>query len=146
MHAKSYSISLVLTFAMLLGGSCFLSTVSPAQSIKSAPYEIAPMPKPMHKMAGETACSYFTSNTYTGATRVAFSYYPDSSKKAVKQDENAHVENVTVVISNNAVPTGSMVGMDDNRQWLWELDMSQETYNQNQACLPKVSAPATAAK
>jgi hypothetical protein len=146
MHAKFYLVNLALIFAMILGGSCFLSTASDAQSIKSAPYEIAPMPKPMHKMAGETACPYFTANTYTGATRVAFSYYSDSTKKTSKQDENAHIENVTVVISNNAVPTGSMVGMDDNRQWLWELDMSQETYKENQACLPKIAAPATAAK
>jgi hypothetical protein len=144
MHAKSCSFtSLVLTFAMIPGASFLLSTVSGAQSIKSAPYEIAPMPKPAHKMSGETSCPYFTSNTYTGAPRVAFSYYADSSKKTARQDENAHVENITVVISNNDVPTGSMVGMNDNQQWLWELDMSQETYNQNAACLPKVSAPAT---
>lgn len=146
MHVQSCSFSKVLTFAMILGGICLLATVSQAQSIKSAPYEIAPMPKPAHKMAGETACPYFTANTYTGASRVAFSYYADPSKKPAKQDENAHVENVTVVISSNTVPTASMVGMDDNRQWLWELAMSADTYSANQACLPKISAPAAAAK
>jgi hypothetical protein len=127
---------------MTVGASCLFPAVSGAQSIKSAPYEIAPMPKPVHKMTGETSCPYFTSNTYTGTARVAFSYYTDSAKKTAKQDENAHVENVTVVISTNDVPTGSMVGMNDNQQWLWELDMSQETYNQNSACLPKVTAAA----
>jgi len=148
MHAKFRPFSKVLTFAMILGASCLLSTASRAQSIsiKSAPYEVAPMPKPTHKMAGETACPYFTANTYTGAARVAFSYYADPAKKPAKQDENAHVENVTVVIGNNAVPTASMVGMDDNRQWLWELAMSQETYSANQACLPKVATPTPAAK
>jgi len=147
MHAKFCPFSKVLTFAMILGGTCLLSTASQAQSIaiKSAPYEVAPMPKPMHKMAGETACPYFTANTYTGAPRVAFSYYADPAKKPAKQDENAHVENVTVVIGTNTVPTASMVGMDDNRQWLWELAMSPDTYNANQACLPKATAP-TAAK
>jgi hypothetical protein len=143
MHAKTCSFtSLVLPFAMILGASCLFSTASGAQSIKSAPYEIAPMPKPAHKMSGETACPYFTANTYTGSSRVSFSYYTDSTKKTAKQDENAHVENITVVISSNAVPTGSMVGMNDSQQWLWELDMDQDTYNQNAACLPKVSAPA----
>jgi hypothetical protein len=146
MKANSSLLSLILMPAMILGCSAILPTASQAQEIMSAPYEVAPMPRPLHKMAGELACPYFMWNNYTGTSRAVFKYIPDPSKSADKQEESARFENLTVVIASNNVPTARMTGEDDYGHTNWQLSMSQGTYDENKACLPKPAAPATPAK
>jgi hypothetical protein len=146
MKANSSLLSLFLMPALVFGCSVILPTASGAQEVMSAPYDIAPMPRPLHKMTGEQACPYFMWNNYTGSSRAVFKYIPDPSKSAEKQEESARFENLTVVISSNNVPTARMTGEDDYGHTNWQLAMSQSTYDENKACLPKPAAPTTPAK
>ena len=146
MKANDSLLSLILMPAMILGCSAVLPTASHAQEVMSAPYDVAPMPRPLHKMSGEVACPYFMWNNYTGSPRAVFKYIPDSSKSAEKQEESARFENLTVLIASNNVPTARMTGEDDNGHTNWQLAMSQGTYDENKACLPKPATPAAPAK
>jgi len=137
---------LFLMSALILGCSALLPTASHAQEVMSAPYDIAPMPRPIHKMSGEQACPYFMWNNYTGSSRAVFKYIPDPAKPADKQEESALFVNLSVVIASNNVPTARMTGEDDYGHTNWQLSMSQSTYDENKACLPKATAPTTPAK
>ena len=85
----------------------------------------------------ERQCEYFLWTKLGGdAQRVSFSYVlPDG-----KTDGDApRIENVTIVITpGKDVPTARIMGTDDYRRTLWQLEMAQGTYDLNQRCLSGV--------
>jgi hypothetical protein len=142
MKANSSFPGLFLMSALILGCSAILPTASRAQEVISAPYEVTPMPRPLRKMQGELACPYFMWNNYTGSSRAVFRYITAPGNAASRQEESTRFENLSVVITSNDVPTARMLGEDDYGHMNWQLAMSQRTYDENKACLPKAATPA----
>jgi len=85
----------------------------------------------------ERQCEYFLWTKLGGdAQRVSFSYMlPDG-----KTDGDApRIENVTIVITpGKDVPTARILGTDDNRRTLWQLEMAPGAYGVNERCLSEV--------
>jgi hypothetical protein len=85
----------------------------------------------------ERQCEYFLWTKLGGdAQRVSFSYVlPDG-----KTDGDApRIENVSIVLTpGKDVPTARIMGTDDYRRTLWQLEMAQGTYDLNQRCLSGV--------
>lgn len=86
----------------------------------------------------ERRCDYFLWTKLGGTVqRVSFSYTrPDG-----KTDSDApRIENVNIVINQAAkVPTARILGEDDYRRTLWQLEMARDDYEANQRCLSGIT-------
>ena len=86
----------------------------------------------------ERRCDYFLWTKLGGdAQRISFSYVrPDG-----KADSDApRLQNVTIVInSSSKTPTARIIGEDDNRRTLWQLEMAPEDYESIRRCLTGIS-------
>jgi hypothetical protein len=86
----------------------------------------------------ERRCDYFLWTKLGGdAQRISFSYVrPDG-----KADSDApRLQNVTIVLNSaTKVPTARIIGEDDNRRTLWQLEMAPDDYEINKRCLTGIS-------
>ena len=93
----------------------------------------------------ERQCEYFLWTKLGGdAQRTSFSYVlPDG-----KTDSDApRIENVTIVISaGKDVPLARILGTDENRRTLWQLEMAPGAYDLNQRCLSGITISKGAGK
>ena len=93
----------------------------------------------------ERQCDYFLWTKLGGdAQRTSFSYVlPDG-----KTDSDApRIENVTIVISaGKDVPLARILGTDENRRTLWQLEMGPGVYDLNQRCLSGITISKGAGK
>jgi hypothetical protein len=97
-------------------------------------FTLTPLPKPVSLMPGERSCPFFLwTKAFTSEQRISFNYVD----KAGKTTSNIPVlANVTIVIdSKYSVPVATT---DSPLEWndqVWEIDLSQDTYDANARCL-----------
>jgi len=97
-------------------------------------FKLAPLPKPASLMPGELACPFFLwTKDFTPKQRINFNYV---DKAGMTMSNTPVLANVTIIIdSKDGVPvatTDSPMGSNDK---VWEINMSQDTYNANAKCL-----------
>jgi hypothetical protein len=101
-------------------------------------FKLAAFPKPASLMPGEHSCPFFFwTKDFTSEQRISFNY---ADKAGMATSNTPVLANVTIVIdSKDSVPvatTDSPMGLNDK---VWEIDMSQDTYNANAKCLEGIS-------
>ena len=101
-------------------------------------FTLTPFPKPASLMPGERSCPFFFwSKDFTPEQRISFNYVDNAGKT---MSNTPVLANVTIIIdSKDSVPvatTDSPLSSDDK---VWEIGMSQSTYDANATCLEGVS-------
>jgi hypothetical protein len=96
------------------------------------------LPKPASLMSGELACPFFFwTKDFTPEQRILFNYVDNAGMTI---SNTPVLANVTIIIdSKDSVPvatTDSPLGSNDK---VWEINMSQDTYNANAKCLEGIS-------
>ncbi len=100
-------------------------------------FNLAPFPKPALLMPGEHSCPFFLwTKDFTPDQRISFNYVDQDGKT---MSNTPVLANVTIVIdSKDSVP----VAMNDSSlnlvEKVWQISMSQQTYNANAHCLEGV--------
>jgi hypothetical protein len=101
-------------------------------------FTLTTFPKPASLMPGERPCPFFLwTKDFTSEQRISFNY---ADKAGMATSNTPVLANVMIVIdSKDSVPvatTDSPMGLNDK---VWEIDMSQDTYNANAKCLEGIS-------
>ena len=101
-------------------------------------FNLTPFPKPASLMPGERSCPFFLwTKDFTPEQRISFNYV---DKAGMTTSNTPVVANVTIIIdSKDSIPvatTDSSLGSVDK---VWEINMSQDTYNANAKCLGGIS-------
>jgi hypothetical protein len=101
-------------------------------------FTLTPLPKPASLMPGELACPFFLwTKDFTPEQRISFNYV---DKAGMTMSNTPVLANVTIIIdSKDSIPvatTDSSLGSVDK---VWEINMSQDTYNANAKCLGGIS-------
>jgi hypothetical protein len=101
-------------------------------------FTLTPFPKPASLMPGERSCPFFFwTKDFTSEQRISFNY---ADKAGIATSNTPVLANVTIVIdSKDRVPvatTVSPMGLNDK---VWEINISQDTYNANAKCLEGIS-------
>ncbi len=134
------SFAFALVLAMLAGALPMILAHGQAtpKVVLQSQFKLTPFPKPASLMPGELACPFFLwTKDFTPEQRLSFNYV----EKAGTTTSNTPVlTNVTIIIdSKDSVPvatTDSPLGSDYK---VWEINMSQDTYNANAKCLKGIS-------
>jgi hypothetical protein len=97
-------------------------------------FALTPFSKPASLMPGERSCPFFFwTKAFTSEQRISFNYV---DKAGMTMSNTPVLANVTIIIdSKDGVPvatTDSPMGSNDK---VWEINMSQDTYNANAKCL-----------
>jgi hypothetical protein len=101
-------------------------------------FTLTPVPKPASLMQGERSCPFFFwTKDFTSEQRISFNY---ADKAGMTMSNTPVLANVTIIIdSKDSVPvatTDSPLGSNDK---VWEINISQDTYNANAKCLEGIS-------
>ncbi|MFZ0746553.1 MAG: hypothetical protein WAM85_19255 [Terracidiphilus sp.] len=97
-------------------------------------FTLTPFPKPASLLSEERSCPYFLwTKDFTPEQRISFNYVD----KARMTASNAPVlANVSIIIDpKDSVPIATTDSPTDSDEKVWEISMSQETYNANAKCL-----------
>lgn len=101
-------------------------------------FTVTPFPKPASLMSGERSCPYFLwTKAFTSEQRVGFNYV---DKAGTATSAAPPLANVTIIIdpkdSTPVATTDSPIGLNEK---VWQISMSQDTYNANTNCLGGIS-------
>jgi hypothetical protein len=99
---------------------------------------LTPFPKPVSLMPGERTCPFFFwTKDFTAEQRTSFNYV---DKAGTTMSNTPPLANITIVIdSKDHVPVATTDSPPETNDKVWEIDMSQETYNANAKCLEGIS-------
>ena len=130
------SFTFALVLAILAGALPMILAHGQAtpEVVLQMQFSLKPLPKPRSLMPGELACPFFLwTKDFTPEQRISFNYVD----KAGKTMSNTPVlTKVTIIIdSKNSVPVATTTSNDE----VWEINMSQDTYNANAKCLERIS-------
>jgi hypothetical protein len=142
MNTRNLRLVLMPAMLVLVGGLVPASTA--AQTVLGPEYTVTK--SNYHSLErGEHQCEYFLWTKLGGdVQRVGFNYATPDGKA---DDDTPRLENVTIILNPaRTVPIARISGLDDSRQTLWRLEMSQETYDANKACLQGVTVAPVANK
>ena len=97
-------------------------------------FTLAPFPKPASLMSGERSCSYFLwTKAFTSQQRIGFNYV---DKAGTTTSDTPPLANVTIIIDpKDNTPVATTDSPLDLNEKIWQISMSQETYNANANCL-----------
>lgn len=101
-------------------------------------FALTPFPKPVSLMSGERSCPFFLwTKDFTSEQRISFNY---ADKAGMATSNTPVLANVTIVIdSKDSVPVATTVSPMGSNDKVWEINMSQDTYNANAKCLEGIS-------
>jgi hypothetical protein len=101
-------------------------------------FTLAPFPKPASLMPGEVSCPFFFwTKDFTSEQRISFSYV---DKAGMAISNTPVLANVTIIIdSKDSVPVATTDSPLGSNEKVWEIKMSQDTYNANAKCLKSIS-------
>jgi hypothetical protein len=93
----------------------------------------------------ERQCSYFLWTKLGGdAQRISFSYQTTDGKS---DGDTPRIENVTIIINHGSdIPKAKITGVADKKQPMWQLEMSERTYDANRKCLADISVSENASR
>jgi hypothetical protein len=97
-------------------------------------FTLTPVPKPASLMPGERACPFFFwTKDFTPEQRVSFNY---ADKTGMTISNTPALANVTILIdSKDSVPVATTVSPLGSNEKVWEINLSQDTYDANAKCL-----------
>jgi hypothetical protein len=95
-------------------------------------------PKTTSLMSGEVSCPFFFwTKDFTSEQRISFSYV---DKAGMTISNTPVLANVTIIIdSKDSVPVATTDSPLESNEKVWEINMSQDTYNANAKCLDGIS-------
>jgi hypothetical protein len=95
-------------------------------------------PKPASLMSGEVACPFFFwTNAFTSEQRISFIYV---DKAGMTISNTPVLANITIIIdSKDSVPVVTTDSPLSSNEKVWQINMSQDTYNANAKCLRGIS-------
>ena len=101
-------------------------------------FTLTPLPKPASLMPGELACPFFLwTKDFTPEQRISFNYV---DKAGITASNTPVLANVTIIIdSKDSVPVATTDSPLESNEKVWEINMSQDTYNANAKCLEGIS-------
>ena len=99
---------------------------------------LTPFQKPAPLMPGERSCPFFFwTKDFTPEQRIGFSYV---EKAGMTMSNTPVLANVTIIIdSGDSVPVATTESPLGSNNKVWEINMSQDTYNANAKCLDGIS-------
>jgi hypothetical protein len=101
-------------------------------------FTLTPFLKPASLMPGERSCPFFLwTKDFTPEQRISFNYV---DKTKMTTSNTPVIANVTIIIdSKDTVPVATTVSPLGSGDKVWEIDMSQDTYNANAQCLSGIA-------
>jgi hypothetical protein len=101
-------------------------------------FTLKPFPKPVSLMPGERSCPFlFWTKDFTPEQRISFNYV---DKAGMTMSNAPALANVTIIIdSKDSVPVATTDSPPDSNEKVWEINMSQSTYDANAKCLKGIS-------
>ena len=104
------------------------------QVVLQEQFTLTPFPKPASLMSGERPCPFFLwTKAFTSEQRIGFNYV---DKAGTTTSGAPPLANVTIIIdpkdSTPVATTDSPIGLNEK---VWQISMSQDTYNANVNCL-----------
>jgi hypothetical protein len=96
------------------------------------------LPKPASLMPGEAACPFFLwTKDFTPKQRISFSYV---DKAGMTISNTPVLANVTIIIdSKDSVPVATTDSPLNSNEKIWQINMSQDTYDANSKCMGGIS-------
>jgi hypothetical protein len=101
-------------------------------------FTLTPYPKPASLMRGERSCPFFLwTKDFTPEQRIGFNYV---DKAGMTMSNTPVLANVTIIIdSKDSAPVATTVSPLGSNDKVWEINMSQDTYNANAQCLEGIA-------
>jgi hypothetical protein len=101
-------------------------------------FTLTAFPKPASLMPGELACPFFLwTKDFTPEQRISFNYV---DKAGMTTSNTPVLANVTIIIdSKDSVPVATTDSPLRSGDKVWEIKMSQDTYNADAKCLEGIS-------
>lgn len=144
MKTHSSSLTALLMSVIFAGILAFPTAMARAQTVPTGShFTLQVFIKPSSLEQGEIPCKYFLwTKDFTADQRISFTYVnPDRSTGG----DVPILTDVTIVFNPaDTVPVAIATGADEKNQTIWQLDMSQDTYDANAGCLkgiPVKSSP-----
>ena len=133
-----FAFALVLTTLPCALPMVFAHGQAEPQVVLREQFKLTPFQKPASLMPGERSCPFFFwTKDFTPEQRIGFNYV---DKAGMTTSNTPVLTNVTILIdSKDSIPvatTESPVGSGDK---VWQINMSQDTYNANAECLKGIS-------
>ncbi len=134
----SLVVSLVL---MILAGSLPL-TLAHGQDAPNVvllqQFTLTPYPKPASLMSGERPCPFFLwTKAFTPEQRISFNYV---DKAGMTTSNTPVLADVRIIIDpKDSAPVATTDSSMDSNEKVWQISMSQETYNANANCLQGIA-------
>ena len=97
-------------------------------------FTLTPFPKPASLMSGERPCPFFLwTKAFTPEQRISFNYV---DKAGMTTSNTPVLADVTIIIDpKNSTPVATTDSPLDLNEKVWQISMSQDTYNANAHCL-----------
>jgi hypothetical protein len=94
--------------------------------------------KPASLMPGERSCPFFLwTKAFTSEQRISFNYV---DKAKMTTSNTPVIANVTIIIdSKDGVPVATTDSPPGSGDKVWEINMSQDTYDANAQCLKGIA-------
>jgi hypothetical protein len=101
-------------------------------------FTLTSVPKPASLMPGERSCPFFFwTKDFTSEQRISFNY---ADKAGMTMSNTPVLANVTIIIdSKDSVPVATTDSPMGSNHKVWEINISQDTYNANAKCLEGIS-------
>ena len=101
-------------------------------------FNLTPFPKPSSLMSGERSCPYFLwTKAFTSEQRIGFNYV---DKAGTATSGAPPLANVTIIIDpKDSTPVATTDSPLESNEKVWQISMSQDTYNANANCLGGIS-------
>ena len=134
------SLAFALVLAILAGTLPIILAHAQATQkvVLQSQFKLTPFPTPASLMPGELACPFFLwTKDFTPEQRISFNY---ADKAGMTMSNTPVLANVTIIIdSKDSVPVATTDSPLGSNEKVWEIKMSQDTYNANAKCLKSIS-------
>jgi hypothetical protein len=135
-------LSLALALVLSIVGCALPMILAHGQAmpkvVLQSQFTLTPFPKPASLMPGERSCPFFLwTKDFTPEQRISFNYV---DKAGMMMSNIPFLANVTIIIdSKDRVPIATTDSPPESNEKVWEINMSQPTYDGNRKCLEGIS-------
>ena len=100
-------------------------------------FTLTPFPRPASLMSGERPCPFFLwTKDFTPEQRISFNY---AEKGGMTTSNTPVLADVRIIIDpKDSIPVATTDSSLESNEKVWQISMSQETYNANANCLAGV--------
>ena len=134
------SFAFALVLAILAGTLPIIPAhgQAPPKVVLQSQFTLTLFPKPASLLPGERSCPFFLwSKVFTSEQRISFNYVDKAGKTTSNTPKLAEV---TIILDpKDSAPVATTDTSLDSSERVWEINMSQETYNANAKCLEGIA-------